>query len=375
MLKQQLGYGVTAWARGAALGHMDGIGVYTQALHEALLTEPNHTLQVNPYMFGDYSGSLSCGKPNILARRVSHHLAKAALFRSRLTCKADLFHATDHYIPLLDIPVVATVMDLIPFLHPEWVSQGLRSLKNWLFKRSILSANHIITISEHSRQDLIKQFHVPEKNISVTPLGVDAHYFTVVSCEDRKRVLNAYQLSPGFFLFIGTLQPRKNIDTILNAHALLPVSLRKRHPMVIIGRDGWGVEPLIHRIRQLEQEGTVRWLDYVPKADVMALLQSACGLTFVSLYEGFGLPILEAFAANCPVIASNTTSIPEVAGDAAILVNPLDDMALSQAMMQLTEDENLILTLKEKGKIRAATYTWNACAKATLMAYRTALSV
>jgi alpha-1,3-rhamnosyl/mannosyltransferase len=188
-------------------------------------------------------------------------------------------------------------------------------------------------------------------------------------------VLTQYQLSPGFFLFIGTLQPRKNIDTILNAHASLPRSFQKRHPLVIVGRYGWGAEHLIPRIRQLEQEGTARWLDYVPKADVMALFQSACALTFVSLYEGFGLPLLEAFAANCPVIASNTTSIPEVAGDAAKLVNPLDEAELCSAMMQLVEDDALSATLKEKVKARAAMYTWNACAKATLIEYQKSLSV
>lgn len=370
---RQLGFGVTAWSRGATQGHLDGIGVYTAALYDALSRQLDCNTQLTPFAFGE-AHALPCGKPHILSRRVSHHLAKAALFRSRLTCQADLFHATDHYIPLLDIPVVATVMDLIPFLHPEWVSSGLRKVKNWLFKQSILSAGHIITISEHSRQDLINHFNLEPKRISVTPLGVDAQYFTTISLEERQRVLQQYQLSPDFFLFVGTLQPRKNIETLLNAHALLPQAMQKRYPVVIVGRNGWGVDHLIPRLQQLQQQGTVRWLDYVPQVDLMALLQSARALTFVSLYEGFGLPVLEAFAANCPVITANTTSLPEVAGDAAWLVNPHDDIALSAAMMQFIEDDGLMATLKEKGQMRARAFTWDACAKATLTAYQRLLS-
>ena len=368
----RLGFGVTAWARGARLGYLDGIGIYTRALYQVFQSREQST-ELMPFAFGQPT-SLPFGTPQILARRVSFHLAAAALLKQRLSCPADLFHATDHHIPRLDIPVVATVMDLIPFLYPEWVSGGLRPLKNWLFKQSILSAEHIITISEHSRQDLMTHFNIPSARISVTPLGVDARYFQAVSAEKRLQVLEKYHLNSGFFLFIGTLQPRKNIATVLDAHALLPRALQKKHPMVIVGRVGWGVDTLIPRLQQLERQGVVRWLNYVAEVDVMVLLQSACALTFLSLYEGFGLPILEAFAARCPVIASNTTSIPEVAQDAALLVNPLDIMQIREALLQGIEDRDLMNRLEEKGYQRARLFTWEACADATWQAYERALS-
>ena len=329
----RLGFGVTAWARGARLGYLDGIGIYTRALYQVFQSREQST-ELMPFAFGQPT-SLPFGTPQILARRVSFHLAAAALLKQRLSCPADLFHATDHHIPRLDIPVVATVMDLIPFLYPEWVSGGLRPLKNWLFKQSILSAEHIITISEHSRQDLMTHFNIPSARISVTPLGVDARYFQAVSAEKRLQVLEKYHLNSGFFLFIGTLQPR---------------------------------------LQQLERQGVVRWLNYVAEVDVMVLLQSACALTFLSLYEGFGLPILEAFAARCPVIASNTTSIPEVAQDAALLVNPLDIMQIREALLQGIEDRDLMNRLEEKGYQRARLFTWEACADATWQAYERALS-
>ena len=372
---RRLGYGVTAWARGVTDGHLDGIGVYTQALHKALSRRLiQGEAQITPFAFGHHSPELPCGVPDVLASRVSVHLVQAAFFRRRIDCASDLFHATDHYIPLLrHVPVVATVMDLIPFIHPEWVSVGLRPLKNWLFKRSILSADHLITISEHSRRDLMTHFGISSNKISVTPLGVDPCYFSRVPERAREAVLGRYALSSGFFLFIGTLQPRKNLETLLDAHAQLPLPLQKRHPLVVVGRHGWGVLALLPRLRHLEQQGTVRWLDYVPQDDVMALLHSARALTFLSLYEGFGLPVLEAFAAGCPVIASNTTSIPEVAGDAALLVDPRDRVLIAEAMMRLIEDDALVHRLKERGQKRASVFTWDACAAATLLAYQVAM--
>ena len=370
-----LGFGVTVWARGQESGHFDGIGVYTRALYEGLVRQnAGGELQVKPLVFGRYCPVLPCGQTESVVSRVSVHLLAATL-GLRARCPVRLFHATDHYIPALrDTTVVATVHDLIPFLHPEWTSTRLRALKNWLFKRRILSADHLITVSEYSRQDLMQHFKVPAHKISVTPLGVDAAYFTPIAPDVRQAVLERYQLSPGFFLCVGTLQPRKNLARVLDAHALLPLAQRQRHPVVVVGRTGWGVDDLLPRLHELSALGTVRWLDYVPREDVFALLQSASALLFVSLYEGFGLPILEAFAAGCAVIASNTTSIPEVAGDAALLVDPLAPQAIAEAMQQVLLDDTLLAQLREQGRTRAQQFTWDACAKATLAVYNQILS-
>ena len=370
-----LGYGVTVWARGEGSGHLDGIGVYTKALYSALERLPvAHCLPMKPFVFGRDKPLLPCGQPESVVSRVSLHLL-AATCGYRARCPVALFHATDHHIPRLrGVPVVATVMDLIPFLHPEWVTTSLRPLKNWLFKRSILSADHLITISEYSRQDLMRHFNVPRDKISVTPLGVDEAYFTPVDLLTRQAVLARYALPADFFLFIGTLQPRKNLAALLAAHALLPLAAQKRHPLVIVGRYGWGVEELLPRLQALKALGTLYWLDYVPRQDVFALLQSARALTFMSLYEGFGLPILEAFASGCAVIASNTTSIPEVAGDAALLVDPTNPSAIAEAMQQVLRDEQLVASLRAKGRARAPLFTWDACARATRAVYEQLLT-
>jgi glycosyltransferase involved in cell wall biosynthesis len=377
-----IGYGATVWSVGTAKGHLDGIGVYTKELFNAYSNfENTENLQLLPLAFGQSFPQQSFGVPQCLQKHFIWHVLGAALLGQKLSCakqgiQIDLFHATDHHIPALkDVPVVATVMDLIPFLHPEWVSPQFRKLKNWLFKKTIMSADHLITISDYSKQDLIRHFGIPAERISVTSLGVDTCYFQRVSEVEKQRVLNRLNLKPGFFLFVGTLQPRKNLTALLDAHAQLPAAYRREHPIIVVGHNGWGVDHLLPRLQSLEAQEELRWLDYLIQSDVIALLQTALALVFVSLYEGFGLPVVEAFAAGCPVIASNTTSIPEVAGDAALLVNPVDPVALTQAMKLMIENVNLAENYKHKGFERARQYSWAACAKATHAIYQNVLCI
>jgi alpha-1,3-rhamnosyl/mannosyltransferase len=181
-------------------------------------------------------------------------------------------------------------------------------------------------------------------------------------------------LKPGFFLFVGTLQPRKNLPRVLTAFQGLPASVRKEHPLIIVGRDGWANEDLLPQLRRLEEQSEGRWLSYLPQADVLALLQTAGALVFASLYEGFGLPVIEAFAAQCPVIASNTTSLPEVTGDAAWAVDPLDVDSIRAAMIDVLSNDSLRAKRIALGLERARQYTWHECARQTLAVYRKVLA-
>lgn len=181
---------------------------------------------------------------------------------------------------------------------------------------------------------MVEHLNIAPERISVTPLGVDPVYFERIGAEQLEAVLERHGLKPGFFLFVGTLQPRKNLPRVLEAFQQLPEATRKAHPLVVVGRDGdgWNNEDLLPQLHALQQHGEGRWLSYLPQTDVLALLQSAGALVFASLYEGFGLPVIEAFAAQCPVIASNTTSLPEVAGNASWPVNPDSAESISAAM-------------------------------------------
>jgi alpha-1,3-rhamnosyl/mannosyltransferase len=265
-------------------------------------------------------------------------------------------------------------MDVIPMLHPEWIKNDLRSLKSWLFNTAVRKADHIITISEHSKQDMVEHLGMAPERISVTPLGVDPIYFERIDPNMRAAVLEKHGINAGFFLFIGTLQPRKNLPRILRAFEQLSPELRKAHPLIIVGRDGWNNEELLPQLQALEERGEGRWLSYLPQSEVMALLQSAEALLFPSLYEGFGLPVIEAFAAQCPVIASNTTSLPEVTGDASWPVDPYDVDSISAAMLDLLANRELRASKIQLGLARARHYTWHECARQTLDVYRKVLA-
>lgn len=379
-----IGLSCTVWAACERAGHLDGIGVYTRSLWQAmedLKKGEERDISIKPYAFGRDLPALACGVPKSLAEQFRIQVLLSGLCNlpllnsSTIRRDVDLVHASDHQIPRISgVPVVATVMDAIPLIHPEWIRQNLKSLKSWLFARSVHSADHLITISEHSKQDLVTHLGIAPEKISVTPLGVDPVYFERITQETRHATLSKYGLSPGFFLFIGTLQPRKNLPTVLKAFKALPDAIRKQHPLIIVGRDGWANEDLLPQLKALEAQGEGRWLSYLPQSEVCALLQSASALMFASLYEGFGLPVIEAFAAQCPVIASNTTSLPEVTGDAAWAVDPLDAESIAAAMLDVLSNEPLRTRRIELGLARARQYTWHECARQTLAVYRKVLA-
>jgi alpha-1,3-rhamnosyl/mannosyltransferase len=379
-----IGLSCTVWAGCERAGHLDGIGVYTRSLWQAmedLKQGEAKDITIKPYAFGRDLPELACGVPATLAKQfhiqavlggaLGIPLPRSAAIRRDV----DLVHASDHQIPNISgVPVVATVMDAIPLIHPEWMRQSLKNLKSWLFAKSVHSADHLITISEHSKQDLVTHLGVAPDKISVTPLGVDPVYFERVPLGTRDAVLSKYGLKPGFFLFVGTLQPRKNLPTVLKAFNALPDAVRKQHPLIIVGRDGWANEDLLPQLKKLEERGEGRWLSYLPQSEVFALLQSAGALIFASLYEGFGLPVIEAFAAQCPVIASNTTSLPEVAGNAAWTVDPLDADSIAAAMLDVLSNDTLRAERIQLGLERAREYSWEECARQTLAVYRKVLA-
>ena len=378
--------GCSAWQRGLGQGHLDGIGVYTRELATALLAKQ---VRLQGVVFGRQQPRLRNIQENqsektspqipfpcfASGRRVSVEAALALLagkdffLPTELARPFDLIHAPDHIIPKQKkVPVVATVMDLIPLLHPEWVGGKLLAAKNWVFVRSIQSADHIITISEFSKHSLMDHLHIPEERITVTPLGV-AHFGDCQSDFSAESFVADLGLSPGFFLVLGTLQPRKNLERIMAAHQRLPREARRQHPLIIVGRNGWGMDHMLPSLEALAQKGEGRWLRFLPDEGVKALLAAAQALVFPSLYEGFGLPVIEAFAAGCPVITANTTALPEVAGDCAWLVNPVDEEEIAAAMVSAIGNSLQRHQFIDNGRLRAKAFTWEACAHKTLEAY------
>jgi alpha-1,3-rhamnosyl/mannosyltransferase len=371
----RIGLGSTVLGHGSVAGQLDGIGVYSQNMLRGLSARLGRD-RLLPVVFGPLHGRWD--EPHIEVtpayQRAATRMPLGLPYpgSDEWAGPLGLFHAPDHHIPRLRAtPVVATIMDIIPLRHPEWVRFRLsRHATNWAFGRMARSAAHIVTISDYSADDIADGLRIPRERVTSIPLGVDESYFQRPSPEETAAVLKHYGLRPGFFLFVGTLQPRKNVGRIIEAHAALPEALRREHPLVIVGRNGWGTEDLIHQLSRGVAAGDCKWLRYVPQADLLPLLGQACALTYPSLFEGFGLPVVEAFAAGAPVISANTTSIPEVAGDAALLVDPSSVEQIRAAMRRIVEEPGLREELVRKGTERARRFTWAATVEGTLDIYR-----
>ncbi len=372
----KVAFGVSVLARCIQQGGVDGIGTYTRELMAAM--PPSAQLQ--PYLFDAPASLWQGATPALPLGPFARQTLVATLTgrdfggaRRALRSRVDVVHATDHLVPRLrGMPVVATIFDAIPLSHPEWVRYRFKGLKNELWRRTAFWAQHVITISEYSRQEIVAHFRLPEERITSIPLGVGAQWFAPVDESVEKSVRLRHALPERYFVSVGTLQPRKNIGRLLLAHASLPESLQRDFPLVVVGKPGWGCEDVIAQFTGGAFKH-VRWLRHLPDADLQVVIKRATALVFPSLHEGFGLPVLEAFAAGVPVVASNTTSIPEVAGDAALLIDPLRIDQLADAMRRVAENSELAGQLVARGRDRVRAFTWQACAEKTLRVYETML--
>lgn len=371
----KVAFGTTVWRKGILNQHLDGIGNYTSALHQSLTSM--NVMQVIQSYFGPYRLPLEQSEASLMLSRYSYSAITSALSGApffdgyKLDQVADIFHATDHYIPKLkNTPVIATLMDAIPLSHPHWAGSNLRSLKNWVWKKSSHWADHIITISDFSKKEIIKYFNINENKISVIRLGVDSSYFSRIEPHEIKKVLDKNKIHCDYFLFIGTLQPRKNVERIIQAYLMLPANMRNKSQLVIAGKKGWGCDELVSTLKNQSIKSGILWLDSISEHEKKALMQQAIALVFPSLLEGFGLPVLEGFASQTPVITSNSTSLIEVAGDAALTIDPYDVNALSLAMKKVLIDDDVRNVLVQLGLARARLFNWDSCAEKTVDIYR-----
>jgi len=365
-------------------GRMDGIGVYTHALQEHL---PHAGVEVLPFSFAPPGNAhrLTASRALPLSYPVaalgdlilpsSVHLSVNRLL-GKGAQPLDLFHATDYRIVRMDCPVVATLHDAVPVAHPEWVRPKLRKLKNWLQIKAARKAQHVITGSQFSIRELVECFGVDENRISVVHHGVRAEWHDQPSAEERDATLAQHQLRQGYFLFVGTLQPRKNVERLLEAYLALPPVLRSARQLVIVGAPGWRSEDLVNRIKAAQQKGEhVVWLNQLTDNRQLRHLYAGAGaFIFPSLHEGFGLPLLEAFASGVAVACSGTTSLPEVAAGAAVEFDPLSVGDIAAAMTTLARDDALRARCIAAGHRRALELTWDEAARRTAAVYHDVLS-
>ncbi|MCE7530518.1 glycosyltransferase family 1 protein [Polynucleobacter sp. IMCC 29146] len=346
---------------------IDGIGQYCQELlkqYQQISNSPS----ISPYSFGQRQSQ--CGS-TLLPSYSIHVIGALSQIHSEAFFKdIDLIHSTDQFIPIANKPLLATVMDVIPLSHPQFLKSQSRYHKSFIWKKLTQRADRIVTISEYSKTEITKYLGFSENQIDVIPPGVDKRYFQRMTDAEKKRVLDLLNIKTPFFLFLGSIQPRKNLTRLLNAHAKLPRSLAREFPLIIAGKLAWDDGKTLRSIEHAISEGRAKWLNYITEDQKIALLQSATGLAFVSLYEGFGLPIIEAFASGLPVITSNYSSMPEVTSDAGIIVDPENTQQITGALLSLIEDDSLSNNLKVLGKQRSKLFSWEENAKRTLSIYQ-----
>jgi glycosyltransferase involved in cell wall biosynthesis len=271
-------------------------------------------------------------------------------------------------------PTVVTVHDLsiVHYAHTH-PAERVRRMEQ-LLPGSVARANHIVVDSEFVRGEVISHFGISPAKVTTTLLGVSPDFAPRTGAECAA-ALREYDLEPGkYLLTVGTIEPRKNLQTTLSAFSRLPAELRRQYPLVIAGMPGWGESPMGDAFAALRDKGEIRLVGYVPQHVLPLLYAGACAFAYPSLYEGFGLPPLEAMASGVPVIVSDRSSLPEVVGDAGVKLSPDDVEGMTEHLQRFIEDADARNAAIAAGLVQAAKFTWAACAEETLRAYKLALS-
>ena len=293
-------------------------------------------------------------------------------FKEYLLGRADVVHSTTFCAPRFRAPrrrLVATIHDCTFLTHPEFhlpanIDHCLRGTR-----LAIERADAIIAVSESTRRDLIERMGAPADRIVVTLEAADPGLARVTDAARLDAVRQRYDLPERFVLFLGAMEPRKNLPRLLEAFAALAPALRQEFYLVVAGAQGWLNDSVHEQVQKLGLADSVTFPGYIEQDDVAALYSLATVFAYPSQWEGFGLPVLEAMACGTPVLTSSVSSLPEVAGDAAVLVPPTDVDAIADGLGRLLEDSALRADLAVRGPRRAAQFSWDRCARETLAVY------
>lgn len=283
--------------------------------------------------------------------------------------RPDVFFSPSHYAPRFSpVPTVMSIMDVSYLYFPEMFDKkDLLQLKNWT-AYSVKNAKKVLTISRSTKNDIIEAYKTPDTKVIVTYPGIKE----TVSLEPRiygmNQVKTKYRISDNYVLFVGTLQPRKNIQKLIEAFAkvLKDENSQNDLQLVIVGKKGWQYEEILSAPEKLSISGSVKFLESVSNDELPIIYKHAKCMILPSLYEGFGLPVLEAMKYDCPVITSKVSSLPEAGGDACLYINPEDVSDISDKIIKLINDDKLRQVLIEKGRKQVEKFSWEKTAGETL---------
>jgi glycosyltransferase involved in cell wall biosynthesis len=286
---------------------------------------------------------------------------------------ANLIHGPANALPLtrFGLPGVVTIHDLTIYDHPDWFPGGQWFATRVVVPRSARGARAVICPSQATKRAAVRLFALESDKCQVIPHGVEEAFAVPAAPALCTEVRRAFALPEHYWLQVGTVQQRKNYVTTLRALARTPVA--QRLPLIVVGAFGWGYNPVVAAMHDLNLSAWVRFVGTARLHELPALYQMAEAVLFPSLDEGFGLPVLEGFAAGVPVVASNAGAIPEVAGDAALLCAPDDDAALASNLVRLLTDASLRSRLVAAGRARAGLFTWARSAAAHRRVYESVI--
>lgn len=286
----------------------------------------------------------------------------------------DIVHGTNYTVfPLRNSRRVMTIYDLTFVRYPEYANATVKAYSERV-KRCLQWTDLVLTISESSKRDIVDYLGVEADKVHVTPLAsrytADFLEKDLTKYEQESR----YDFSKPYILFVSTIEPRKNIANLIKAFEYLKQKHKLEHQLVLIGQKGWLFEPIFAQIARSPYQNSIHHLSYLPNELVALFYAKADVFVYPSCYEGFGLPVLEAMTLGAPVVTANNSSLPEVAGDAALLVEPSQVTDLAEAILQVVSDRQLRDDLIRKGKQRSQRYTWKNTAEETLKAYKLLMS-
>ncbi len=281
--------------------------------------------------------------------------------------RPDVFFTPSHYAPRFSpVPTVVSIMDLSYLFFPEYFkSSDLKQLKSWT-AYSVKKAARVVTISNSTKDDIIAEYGVLPKNVSVVYSGIKSGISLAPHIYSMEELKAKYGIKDSYILFVGTLQPRKNISRLIEAFSYLSEKSRQETDLVIVGKKGWLYEDILAAPRKFGVPEQVKFLDFVPDDELGELYKHAQCYVLPSLYEGFGLPVLEAMQYGCPVITSKVSSLPEAGGDAVLYVDPENSKDIAEKIEKLLSDNDLRKKLIDKGKLQVKKFSWEKTARETL---------
>ena len=369
----------------ALLSPLTGVGQYSKSLAEHLVASGQ--AQLSLFYAAIWSKDIRTGPikeigaiKEFIKKVVPHPYAVSRAiqqwrFNMGINAIRPQIYHEPNFLPFrFDGPTVITAHDLSWIRYPETHPGERVTVMNRLFPKALEAASHILTDAEYVRQEIIGEFGVAPDRITSVPLGARS-IFRPRSETDCASTLAELDLRyRRYVLCVGTLEPRKNLELAIRAYAEMPAAFRERHPLVTVGMKGWLTSGLESIMQPLVSSGELRPLGYTSDEALAALYAGAMVLVYPSLYEGFGLPPLEAMASGTPVIVSNRSTLPEVVGQAGVIIDAFDDAGLREALLRFDQDPRYWQERANASLAQAFGFSWKRCAEQTLGVYRKVLA-